>query len=160
MTNRWSPSGKTTIVSIQIEFRSNLSFYFLKYPVYISSSMTSHHQMSRNIEVTRDMGWGSCDRRNAGQISELHCNPLILTRATLKFREIMRWGIVYLVSINSACRLPLIITDHLCILVIILPLSAVAKKYSIATTAKLRSLKWLIPKYSSTAYVVIYKLIT
>ena len=54
--------------------------------------------------------------------------------------------LLYLVSINSACRLPLIITDHLCILAIILPLSTVAKEHSIATTAKLRSLIWLIPK--------------
>ena len=34
---------------------------------------------------------------------------------------------LWLVSINSACRLPWITMDHLCILVIVLPLSAVAK---------------------------------
>ena len=49
--------------------------------------------------------------------------------------------LLHLVSINSARRLPLIITDHLCILAIILPLSAVTKEHSIAMTAKLRSLK-------------------
>ena len=36
----------------------------------------------------------------------------------------------------------------------------VAKEHYIATTAKLRSLKWLIPNKTSTAYVVMYKLIT
>ena len=40
-----------------------------------------------------------------------------------------------LVSINSTCTLAMIITDLLCILVIILPLSIVAKTNSIATTA-------------------------
>ena len=54
--------------------------------------------------------------------------------------------LLYLVSINSACRLSYIITAHLRILVILLLLSTVAKEHSIATTAKLRSLKWLIPK--------------
>ena len=54
--------------------------------------------------------------------------------------------LLYLVSINSACRLPQIITDHLCILAIILTPTTVVKEHSIATTAKLRSLKWLIPK--------------
>ena len=55
--------------------------------------------------------------------------------------------LLYSVSMNSACRLPYIITNHLCVLAIILPLSAAAKKkHSIATTAKLQSLKWLIPK--------------
>ena len=57
------------------------------------------------------------------------------------------WFLICLVSINSACRLPYVITDHLCILAIILPLSTVAKKtHSIATTAKLRSWKWSAPK--------------
>ena len=61
---------------------------------------------------------------------------------------------------NNRCSIPMDVTgvlglhkfslqatiDHLCILAIILPLSTVAKKHSTATTAKLRSLKWLIPK--------------
>ena len=37
--------------------------------------------------------------------------------------------LLYLVTTNSACRLPQIITDHLCILAIIPPLSTVAKTF-------------------------------
>ena len=36
---------------------------------------------------------------------------------------------IVIVSINSACRLPYIVMDHLCILVIVLPLSIGAKIY-------------------------------
>ena len=50
-----------------------------------------------------------------------------------------------LLYINSACRRPYIIMDHLCILVInTTSINCCIKQHPIATTTKLRSLKWLM----------------
>ena len=70
----------------------------------------------------------------------------------------MIW-LLYWVSIKSACRLPLIIMDHLCILAIILPLSTVAKRTFYYNNSKITEFEMIDTKNSSTAYVVMYKLI-
>ena len=49
--------------------------------------------------------------------------------------------------------------DHLCILVIILPLSTVEKKENYHDGSKIEEFEMIDTQNSSTAYVAIYKLI-
>ena len=67
--------------------------------------------------------------------------------------------LLYLISINSACRLPLIIMGHLCILVIILPLSNVAKTFY-CNDSNITDFELIDTKNSPAVYVEMYKLIT